>query len=378
MRSPELLVVAPFRRFALAAFLALGLGACATRSAGRPSLLPTTATGPFVAGYHPYWAGDAWESYPFDVLDELLFFEIEAGADGTLQGLHGWPDDWQPLVQKALDHGVQVVPTISMHDPEAFQVVFADPALIARLADSTLRLLDDNPDLAGLHLDFEVFQPVALAARDGFTAYVALLASRLRAKHAGKSLSVFALAFDDDDVYNEQALGQLADYLVVQGYDYHSAGSVNAGPVGATRGWGRLNWETVVSRFEFLGIPTRKLVMGVPLYGYEWPVESAAMGAPVRGPGRTVPLAAAAEVLPGEPRAIERALRHGTRRDPESGVPWYAFEAEDGWIQGWFEDAESLQAKYDFVRRRGLGGIAVFPLAYGTPDLWEGLRRALR
>ena len=102
------------------------------------------------------------------------------------------------------------------------------------------------------------------------------------------------------------------------------------------------------------------------------------MGAPTRGPGRVVPLTAAADVLPPLPRAFERAAEHGTRRDPESGTPWYTFEAEDGWVQGWFEDAESLRAKYDFVRRRGLGGIAVFPLAYGTTDLWGDLRRTLR
>ena len=50
-----------------------------------------------------------------------------------------------------------------------------------------------------------------------------------------------------------------------------------------------------------------------------------------------------------------------------------------GWtysFQGRFEDAESLRATYDFVREHGLGGVALFPLAYGNAPLWDDLRSA--
>ena len=100
------------------------------------------------------------------------------------------------------------------------------------------------------------------------------------------------------------------------------------------------------------------------------------MGAATRGQGETVPYAAPANVLSNAPRAEDRAAEFGAQRDPVSGTPWYVFQGEEGWTQGWFDDAESLRAKYDFVRSRGLGGIAIFPLAYGTPGLWADLRNA--
>ncbi len=358
----------------------LGLAAvtagCAASAAPTASLVPATKSDFFVSAYHPYWAGPAWRGYPLELIDELFFFETEAGAEGTLADLHGWPSEWAPMVDAAIAAGVQVVPTVSMHDPEAFELLFPDAARVDRLVESTLSLLAARPALAGIHLDFEVFQPVSVAARDGFTAYVSLLAERLHERHPGKSLSVFALAFDDDDVYNERALGAVADYLVVQGYDYHSAGSGNAGPVGATRGWGRLNWDFVVERFESFGVPRRKIVMGVPLYGYEWPVASAEMGAATRGAGRTIPYTAPPDVLPDDPRALARVQEAGVRRDPESRTPWYALEGPDGWVQGWYDDPESLRVKYDFVRERGLGGIALFPAAYADGAVWNGLREA--
>jgi spore germination protein YaaH len=357
--------------------LAMAVTTLACASAGRAGFVtPTTGDRFFVAGYHPYWAGDAWESYPTDALDELLFFELEAGADGTLVDRHGWPQEWHTMIAAALADGVQVVPTVSMHDADAFEALFQDEAGMRRLIDSIVGLLEATSGLAGIHLDFEVFRGVDLGARDGYTAFVARLAERVEAVDSRLSLSAFALAFDDDDVYNERALAALTDYLVVQGYDYHSAGNATAGPVAGLAGWGRLNWQTVIDRFEAFGVPPRKIVMAVPLYGYEWPVVSDEPGAETRGRGLAIPYTAPAGVLPDVPRARARAERHGALRDPTSGAPYYSFRDETGWYQGWFDDRESLRAKYDFVRARGLGGVAIFPLAYGDEALWRDLREA--
>ena len=350
--------------------------ACASPGSVSRVNLPTASERFFVAGYHPYWAGDAWRDYPTDVLDELFFFELEAGADGRIMDAHGWPSEWRAMVTDALDQGVQVVPTISMHDAMAFEELFPDADRVEQLTREIVGLLRATPGLAGVHLDFEVFQPVDIEVKDGFTAFVALLSRRIEVYDPALSLSVFTLAFDEDDVYDERALGQVADYLVVQGYDFYHAGSSNAGPLGAVSGKGGLNWSAVVDRFENFGVPARKIVMAVPLYGYEWPVMSDEMGAETRGEGRSLPYTAPRDVLPDTPRARAQAEEHGIRRDPETGVPFYSFRDDDGWHQGWFDDAESLRAKYDFVRARGLGGVALFPLAYGDAALWADLRRA--
>ena len=370
----RLLGLAALLRRSAAAALLLGLSAC---GAARSSFVTPSDSDRFlIAGYHPYWTGDSWTEYPNDVLTELFFFEIEASGDGRFLDRHGWPGEWLPMVEEALDAGVQVTPTVSMHDPAAFAELFIDAVAVDRLVDNIISLLSATPGLAGIHLDFEVFEPVELAVRDGFTTFAALLEERLDALDPRFSLSVFALAFDDDDVYNERALGALADYLVVQGYDYHSAGGAQAGPVAALDGWGRLNWGDVVDRFRAFGVPAGNIVMSVPLYGYEWPVDGAQAGAATRGEAITIPLAPRPDVLAELPRARAQAERHGLRRDPASGSPYYVFQDESGWYQGWFEDAESLRAKYDFVREHGLGGIAIFPLAYGDEVLWSDLREA--
>jgi len=365
------------RRFGAPAAFSLALAGTASCSPSGPgTITPTGGDRFFVSGYHPYWAPSSWEAYPWDALHRLYFFEIEVGADGAIADAHGWPEQWSGLVARAVEAGVPVVPTISMHDPDAFEVLFASPDAVARLVEEAIAILAGS-GLGGLHLDFEVFRPVDLAARDGYTAFVARLARRMREVDPTLSLSVFALAFDDDDVYNERALAELADYLILQGYDFHHADDTRAGPTAAVAGWGRLNWESVLERFHGFGVPARQIVMAVPLYGYEWPVEGAQPGAATRGPGVTVPLAPAADVVPEMPRARERIAEHGLRRDEQSGSPYYSFQDATGWRQGWLEDAESLGSKYAFVRAHGLGGVAFFPLAYGDAAIWEGMRAAL-
>lgn len=355
----------------------LAAGGCASATGPRPSL-PTRGDSWFVAGYHPYWTADTWQSYPWDALDRIYFFEIEAAPDGGLSDLHGWPDEWRPLLERARSEGVDVVPTLSMHGAEGFEELFASPERTARLAEEAVALLQATPGLAGLHLDFEVFQPVGQDVRDGYTAFVARLRRRMGEVDPGYTLSAFALAFDDDDVYSERALAELTDYLVVQGYDYHSAGEPNTGPLAPLTGWGRLNWSYVVDRFLALGVPSRKIVMAVPLYGYEWPTDTDEPGSTTRGQGVEIVLAPPPGIVPELVRAPEVAENAGLLRDPESGVPYYVYRDQSGWKQGWFEDAESLRAKYRFVRERGLGGVAIFPLAYGDATLWADLREAFR
>lgn len=352
------------------------VAACGCGAPRPPVGAPGGAGRFFVAGYHPYWAGESWRSYPPDVLDELFFFELEVARDGSFSDAHGWPEAWRPLIDRALASGLRLAPTIAMHDADAFEALFQDDDGVDRLVSYALDLLTGTPGLAGLHLDFEVFQPVEAEARDGFTTFVGRLRDGMRALDPALALSVFTLAFDDADVYDEAELARLADYLVVQGYDYHSGDGPRAGPLGGVAGWGRLNWGYVVDRIEALGVPPGKIVMAAPMYGYEWPVAADGAGAEARGPGVAIPYAAPDDVLPELPRARVQGERHGARRDRESGSLYYVYRDVEGWRQGWFDDPRGLRSKYDFVKRRGLGGVAIFPAAYADEAHWAELRRA--
>jgi spore germination protein YaaH len=353
----------------------LALGGCAP--APVREITPATAPPRYhVAGYHPWWTGDAWRTYDFTTLDELFFFSVEVAADGSLATRHGWPDVWFEMNRHALRQGTRVAPALTLTGEEAFVTLFGSEAATRTLHTTLVDLLRDSPALTGLHLDFERYEAVPEGVRAGATAFVRALRLAMDELRPGLTLSLFVSAYDAADVFDERALAPLVNFFVVQGYDLHYRNDEQAGPVAAPAGWGRRNWGTLLGRLERLGVPREKILLAVPYFGYEWPTETGAPGSRTRGPGvLLLPAAVDTAYVRGDRKVGPAgAARYGLRRDPESRTPYYAYQDSTGWHQGWFEDAESLRAKYEFVLRENLGGIAVFPLGYGDATL-EAVRR---
>jgi len=330
----------------------------------------------WVVGYHPYWMNDSWKSYDYSALDQILFFDVSLDSDGTIKERNGWPDRWNDLRNEAGKKEISIVPTVSILDSDTFLRLFENPDHVITLRETLVSLVQETAP-KGLHLDFEMYDPVTSYVRRAFTRFVRNLRSDLTAIRPDVMLTMFSLGFDENNVYDELVLSEYVDYFVVQGYDLHWINDSYAGPIAPLRGWDWKNWNSIVQRYGSLGIPKKKLVMGVPYYGYEWPTEDEHIGSKTRGPGIITTFAPLP--LPDAPvSALERVNKYGSRRDAESGSPYYVFNDSTGWYQGWYEDAESLSEKYEFVKQQRLGGIAIFPLGYGDETLAAALQEAFR
>jgi GH18 family chitinase len=55
---------------------------------------------------------------------------------------------------------------------------------------------------------------------------------------------------------------------------------------------------------------------------------------------------------------------------------WYVYQYSGFWRHGYYDDKDSLGAKYDFVRDRNLAGIGIWALNYdeGRSELWDLIR----
>jgi spore germination protein YaaH len=335
-----------------------------------------------VTGYHPWWALIAGVNYPTALLDQVFMFEWEADPVGRIRDFRGWPGEWAGVTRELREEGVGVVPTLTLFGAESFEALFASTEARGRLRDELLEVMagtvGSDRELAGLHVDVEVFEAVSGEARSGFSAFVASLSRGLRARVPGATLSLFLPALDLPDAYDESFLAEQVDYVVVQGYDLHYRTGPSAGPTSPLTGWDGVNLTAVLDRYAEMGVPPGKTILSLPLYGYEWPVVSAEPGAATRGAGVDLPWFAPEGVEPGLPRGREQMERYGARRPSAESALWYSYRADDGWRQGWVDDAASLSAKIELVRSRGVAGVAFFTLVYGDPDLWRELAPALR
>jgi len=333
-----------------------------------------------VTGYHPWWLQGAWRSYDRAVYDEIYFFSVEIDSTGEISRRNGWPDRWIDMQRELVAAGIKVSPVVTLFDQRSFERLFQTPQASEPLMDSLLGLLRDSPAVGGLQIDFEVYQPVPAEVRSNFSDFIRRLREAMHGIRPGLLLSAYLLAFDEGDVFDEAEIARHTDYVVVQGYDLHGRSEDHTGPVAALQGWGNRSWTAILERFRSLGVPVSKIVMGTPFFGYEWRAESPDPGARTLGPGRTISYARvdSAYVSDGPPVALEAVRRHGVRRDLESGSPYYAYEDTTGWRQGWFEDAESLRRKFEWVVTNGLRGVAIYPPAYGTDDIDRLLRQIFR
>ena len=69
----------------------------------------------------------------------------------------------------------------------------------------------------------------------------------------------------------------------------------------------------------------------------------------------------------GRPRktgqeARENAERYGRRRDAQQRAPWYCYSKDGHWVQGWYEDEQSLAEKLKLAQQQELQGIMLWVL----------------
>ena len=108
-------------------------------------------------------------------------------------------------------------------------------------------------------------------------------------------------------------------------------------------------------------IPREKIYLGIPAYGYDWPL-------PYRQ-GET-----RAQSISNR-RAVEIAVeqRAEIAFDQRAQSPWFRY-TEGGVVhEVWFEDARSMSAKLRLIARRGLRGAGYWNLMRPYPQGWTVL-----
>jgi len=178
-------------------------------------------------------------------------------------------------------------------------------------------------------------------------------------------ISLATPAVDWSSAWDYPSLAGICDYLIIMGYNYYWSGSSTAGPVAPLTGETQ-NVTRSIDTYLSAGVPPEKLLLGVPWYGYDWPVVSNERKAATTGTG-TSRIYRAAEAL---------AELHGREFDQATGVPRVSYMAGADWRQLWYDDSLSLSMKYGLVKTKGLAGVGIWALSYedsGT-GMWGSIK----
>lgn len=334
-------------------------------------LHPITNADPLKAwGYVGWWLPNGWRTVPLGEFERILFFDIKIKSDGSIAERNGWPERWTELIQTAKDSGTPIDLTLTLMDLADFRSLFWSKSAIQKLLDESVQLAS-QPEVSGIHLDVEIYDAIDPVAQQGFRDFVKSLGERLHMLDQPKAISVFLPIGGRSQLYDRATLQQV-DRIVIQGYDAHWLESKFAGPVAPLDGPSALTWKKAVKLGSDLEIPAKKILMGFPLYGYEWRVKSPALHGATIGKGISTAFAPMpVELAPDFQVNVQSRVReHGATYHPISGSSSYQFKNKNGqFIEGWFDDWWTLSKKSDYLVESNIGGIAFFLLGYDDGQL---------
>jgi len=105
-----------------------------------------------------------------------------------------------------------------------------------------------------------------------------------------------------------------------------------------------INQVRRVVEYAITEIPANKIHLGIPNYGYDWPLPF------IRGVTRATTI--------NNIQAVRIAIENGAviQFDPVAQSPFFYYWLEGVEHEVWFEDVRSLQAKFDLIREYELRG----------------------
>lgn len=111
-----------------------------------------------------------------------------------------------------------------------------------------------------------------------------------------------------------------------------------------------LNMVRRVVEYAVTEIPPEKIKLGIPNYGYDWPLPYE------RGVTRARTI--------GNVEAVQIAIEHGVniQFDEVAQSPFFRYTEEGIQHEVWFEDVRSIRAKFGLIQEFGLVGAGYWQL----------------
>ncbi|MDP4170110.1 MAG: glycoside hydrolase family 18 protein [Bacillota bacterium] len=298
----------------------------------------------------PTLENSAREAAPY--LTYLAPFSFQAKRDGTLK---------EPLLNNfptiAREHQNVLMMVITNKENDQFsdelgRILLND----MNIQDQFLNNIVSTAKKYGfrdIHFDFEYLRP---ADREAYNRF--LRKARDRFKKEGWFMST-ALAPKTStgqkgkwyEGHDYKAHGEIVDFVVIMTYEWGYSG----GPAMAVS---PIDQVRRVLEYAITQIPSNKILMGQNLYGYDWTLPFA--------PGTV-----AKAVSPQQAILLANKANVPIQYDSKAQAPFFKYTDDNGkQHEVWFEDARSIQAKFDLIKKLKIRGMSYWKLGLAFPQNW--------
>ena len=319
---------------------------------------------PLIVGYLPYWLLDKASSDYSDYLTDISYFGLIVNSDGTLVKKNnatekepGWNN---------LDAGAKRATSLLIQSgvEESISTLLNDPVKNADTLMNEIEPILTKYNFKDLTIDIESVKSVEASVSDNYSVFIETIKQRLHNFNNTITLSIDVpvYAYSRSTIYNPKILSSIVDYMVLMTYDYHYRSSYVTGPVAPLSGAG-LWWENDVDRAikqALIFSSPEKIILGIPLYGYEWETQLNTSGAPIiPGSGLTASNKRIETLLTTcQDCLVDREVSSGEK------VIKYFDKGTNSWHQIYAGDSQTLQQKINLAKKYRLGGVALWALGY--------------
>jgi spore germination protein len=293
----------------------------------------------------------AREAAPY--LTYLGPFSFQIQRDGTLKEplLNNFP-------QIAAQNNVTLMMAITNLENDQFsdelgRIILTNMDIQNKLLD-TIVTTAKKYGFRDIHFDMEYLRP---QDRDAYNQF--LRKAKNRFNQEGWLLST-ALAPKTSagqkgrwyEAHDYKAHGEIVDFVVIMTYEW----GYSAGPPMAVS---PINPVRKVLEYAISEMPSRKIMMGQNLYGYDWTLPFVQGGQYAKA------------VSPQQAIQLASKYNEAINYDYEAQAPHFNYTDENGKEHKvWFEDARSIQAKFDLIKELNLRGISYWKLGLAFPQNW--------
>lgn len=232
-------------------------------------------------------------------------------------------------------------------------IILNDETVQANLLDNIVRTAREL-GFRDIHFDLEFLPP---EDREAYNRFLQRASERL---HQEGFLMSTALAPKTSaaqagpwyEAHDYAAHGRYADFVVIMTYEWGYSGGppMAVSPIGPVR---------QVLEYALTEMPASKIMMGQNLYGYDWTLPYVPGGEYARA------------LSPQAAIDLARQENVAIQYDYTAQAPFFTYiDAEGRNHEVWFEDARSIQAKFDLIKELNLRGISYWKLGLSFPQNW--------
>lgn len=295
----------------------------------------------------------AREAGPY--LTYLALFSYEVKRDGSLK-----VPPTQGVPEVVSESGTAIAMVISnledfQFSGELARDIFQSTAVQDVLFDNILKEAKRLGNVKDIHFDFE---SVPADQRVAYNNFLKMAVKKFHAVGYTVSTALAPKTRADQPgqwfpAHDYKSHGEIVDFVMLMTYEW----GYSAGPPMAVS---PIREVEKVVKYALTEIPAHKILLGQNLYGYNWTLPFVQGGA-------------YAEALSPQ-RAIEVAKKYNAaiQYDTKAQAPFFEYYDEQGRAHiVWFEDARSIQAKFNLVKQYQLRGVGYWKLGLPFPQNWQ-------